>query len=367
MLFYEGDRLKDRILKELERKYKLVRKSRNKILVDRLEKEIISTFEYSSDYVDAGGLTKFAAGIEQLVAEGFLTPLAISKQYKTTRLNSAYWLCETASSLTSWSEVDMLRVLDSRLLKLDYYKNHPEEQSELIWSYVERVYNFLRTANDRMYVTREERSLELFDQEKWLSEDEGNQFLSRIGVTLDSLKAIIVRELFESYIQTQGLVRYILISENHSFYDSAKRLVQQGKPVCGITPDMLIYGEGWKIVSSLLYLQELKVDTSQAEILYVGDMDKTGWDIYGNLKLKYAGLNLHLALPVYIQMIGHARNSYTYPKEQQPCPPLHLEIVTQEFAKEPELLACLMQLLAENRRIPQEVLNYEVMARLEEA
>jgi hypothetical protein len=297
MLFYEGDRLKDRILKELERKYKSVRKSRHKILVDRLEKEIISTFEYSSDYVDAGGLTKFADGLEQLVAEGYLTPLAISKQYKTTRLRSVYWLSETASSFNSWSEADMLRVLDSRLLKLDYYKNHPEEQSELTWSYIERVYNFLRTANDRMYVTREERSLELFDQEKWLSEDEGVQFLSRIGVTLDSLKAVIVRELFESHIQSQGPVRSILISENHSFYDSAKRLVLQGKPVCGIIPDILIYGEGWKIVSSLLYLQELKVDTSQAEILYVGDMDKTGWDIYGNLKLKYAGLNLHLALP----------------------------------------------------------------------
>lgn len=357
--------MKDRIMKVIASKYGLVRKTRRRVSVQKLEEAVKGTFEYRSDY---SGLTSFAEGVEQLWAEGYFIKLAKSQLYKTTYVDSVYWLPENVSTLAGWNEASMLRVLDSRLISLDYYRNHPEEQTELIWTYIERIYEFLRTAKDREHVTREERSLELFDQEKWLSESEGINFLSKLGLTLDSLKAEIVRELFEYYTPSQQLQRKsILISENHSFYHSSKRLLQQGKPVCGIQPDMLIYGEGWKIISSLFFLEELEdleIDPSTVSIQYVGDMDKAGWNIYGALKLRYPNLQIKLAMPVYELMAENARRDYNYLNGQKDCLKEHLDIVLEEVAVSPKLLGCIHRLLKGNKRIPQEVLNYEVMARL---
>ncbi|UQZ36633.1 hypothetical protein C2I18_25720 [Paenibacillus sp. PK3_47] len=348
----------------LERKYGAIRKSRHKVSLVWLEKEVESGFEYRSDYVEmAGGFTRFATGIDKLLDEGYLVPLSKVKKYKTSYLDETYWLSETSTKDSGWSEAAMLRLLDLNVLNLSYYRNHPEEQTAEVWTYIERIYDFLRTVEEREYVTREERSLELFDREKWLSEPEGIQFLSRLGLTLQSIKALVVRELFECHLQSMKPIRRVLISENHSFFDSAKRLMQKGKPVCGMEPEMLIYGEGWKIISSLQYLNEFNIEKDEAIVYYVGDMDKAGWDIYGKLKLTYPEWNIKLALNIYRKMLEAARQTYDYEKNQS-CHPQHLDIVREEAAGDPDLNVSIERLLKDNKRIPQEVLNYEVMVRL---
>jgi hypothetical protein len=364
MLCCEGEDMKERIKEVIERKYGTVRRTRHMIKLVKLEKAVIESFKYGTDYIEAGDRSAFQAGIEALVTDRYLTPIIKKAKFKSTYLEEAYWLAVTASSLEGWSETAMMRVIGAKELNLDYYRNHPEAQTTEVWKYIERIYHFLRTAEDRETITREERSLELFDQEKFLSEPEGKQFLSRLGLNLEMLKADIVHEDFEYHRRPNRPARCILISENHSFYNSAKRLMKSGQTVCGLQPDMLIYGEGWKIVSSLYFLEERGVEPLEAELYYIGDMDKTGWDIYGNLKLSYPELNIKLALPVYSYMFSKARQSYDYVKEQNDCSPLHLEIARQEVSAVPGLLLCMDTLLKENKRIPQEVLNYEVMARL---
>lgn len=364
MLFCEGDPLRDLLIEVIERRYGVIRKSKKRLELEWLEKAVMGTFEYRSDYVDAGGLTLFSAGIETLVAEGYLSTLSKSRSYKTSSVSAVYWLSETASTASGWSEASMLRVLDARELNLDFYKKHPEEQTAKVWEYIEQVYDFLRTAGDREYITREERSLELFHQEKWLSESEGMQFLSRLGLTLNSLKAIHISEPFIHYRKPEQPVRNILISENHSFYYSARRLLRSGYSICGLQPEMLIYGEGWKIAKSLQYLEELNIDPLETEILYAGDLDNAGLDIYGKLKLDYTDIHLQLALPVYQQMMRMSPNAYSYGIEQKTCDPAYYALILQGVSADPELKNYIEGLLAMNRRVPQEVLNYEVMARL---
>lgn len=360
--------MRDLLIGIIEREYGRIRKGKRRLELAWLEKAVMNSFEYRSDYVDAGGLAAFSAGIEALLAEGYLAVLSKARPYKTSSLSAVYWLPATdSSSISGWNETSMLRVLDARELNLDFYKIHPEEQTPEVWGYIERLYDFFRTAEEREYVTREERSLELFGSEKWLSEPEGMQFLSRLRLTLNSLKAIHISEPFIYYRKPEQPVRNILISENHSFFYSARRLLHGGHSICGLQPEMLIYGEGWKIVKSLLYLEELNIDPNDTVFHYAGDMDKAGWDIYGKLKLVYSGLNLNLAIPVYQEMMRGSRNAYSYPKEQKACDPSHWEVVLQEISADPELKSYIEGLLAMNRRIPQEVLNYEVMARLAQA
>lgn len=356
--------MKELIMQIIEHKYGAVRKKRSRIKIKDIEEAVIATYEYRSDYELASGFSLFQKAIKELLAAQYLTTLSKPKQYKTSSLDEVYWLYETASFVDVWNEASILRVLDAQPLKLNFYINHPAEQTAQVWEYIERIYNFLRNAGERELITREERSLELFDDEKFLARTEGKQLLKRLGITLDTLRAITVRELFESYRVPHRTVHTILISENHSFYDSAKRLMKSGQAVCGLQPDLLIYGEGWKIVSSLMFLEELAVNPLDTSIYYVGDMDKAGWDIYGNLKLSYPELKLNLALTIYEHMIHFAEQEYANSNEQN-CPILHLEIVLQETAAVPKLKLTIETLLEDNKRIPQEVLNYEVMARLE--
>lgn len=353
------------LMNVLENKYGAVRSGRKKIELEKLEQEVISfAYETPADYVWAGGFRILAAGINELVTEGYLEPVKSSPMsYKQPYVHTYFWLTKSVSAQMEWDRSAVLRMQD--LLDLHYYLIRPETQTQEVWSRIERVSDFLRTAKDREFITLEERSLELFGQEKWLSESEGKQFLNRLKLTLDNLKCVNAREPFIYFVKPMVPVRVILIVENKSFFHSVKRLMRSDKMICGLSPDMLIYGEGWKIDSSLLFLEELDIDPLQAALLYVGDMDKAGWDIYGKLKVSYPDLNLHLALPLYEQMMKQTEEPYPYLVEQN-CNPDHLHNVLQELSSNLELKAYIERLLEENRRVPQEVLNYEVMVRLAE-
>jgi hypothetical protein len=349
----------------LEKKFGAVRIGRKRVELEKMEKEVIrSAYGTKAEYDSAGGFRILSAGITELVTEGYLEPLKSSKMsYNQPFIPTSYWLSKSVSTHAGWDRSSVLRAQD--LLDLHYYLIRPETQTQEVWSRIERISNFLRTMNDREIITIEERSLELFGQEKWLSESEGKQFLTRLKLTLDSLKCVNAREPFIYYVKPKVPVRVILIVENKSFFHSAKRLMKRDMLICGLSPDMLIYGEGWKIDSSLLFLEELNIDPLQAALLYVGDMDKAGWDIYGKLKVSYPDLNLRLALPIYEQMMKLTEESYTY-KLPQICNPDHLHNVVQELSSNLELKAFTERLLEEDLRVPQEILNYEVMVRLAE-
>ncbi|MFC3746870.1 hypothetical protein [Paenibacillus sp. GCM10012306] len=123
------------------------------------EEEIIRiVYTYRFDYERNNGFSVLATAIEELVSEGFLTPIKSSqKTYKSPFIHTAYWLNENAPASGSWSTSAMLRMQE--LLDLHFYDKHPETQTEENWARIERVYSFLRILTDRELVTREERLL----------------------------------------------------------------------------------------------------------------------------------------------------------------------------------------------------------------
>ncbi|WP_229696023.1 Wadjet anti-phage system protein JetD domain-containing protein [Paenibacillus albidus] len=352
------------LLQVLEQRFGAVRRSRRKVELTSLEKDLIRSFGAPVDYERAGGFQSMASCLEELAAEGCLTPVkSSSKSFKSPFIHTRYWLAESLPLQAGWDHSAMLSL--RKKLDLDYFEKHPEGQTPETWSRLERLYTFMLLAESREYITREERSLELFGQEKWLSEPEGRQLLTRLGLSLDSLKAVNAHEPFIYYIRHSQTVRNILIAENKSFFHSSKRLICSGLSICGLSVDLLIYGEGWKIDRSLLFLEEIEIDPGQVSLYYAGDMDKAGWNIYGKLKFSYPELNLQLAAPIYEQMMYYGEFGYPYDNDkEQLCNPAHLELVRQELSAYPELLRYAEWLLAVNLRVPQEVLNYEVMARL---
>lgn len=182
--------MRTEIVRVIENKYGSIRRNRHRVEIGKLV-EIVKLTAYKSlrDYEDVGGFNAFASAIQELLADGYLITIIKPKKYKASFLDAVYWLPATAPLSSGWSEANKLRVHDQGI-DLHYYTNHPEKQTTETWTKIERVYDFLRTVKDKEFITTEERSLELFDQEKWLSHSEGQHFLHNLGMTLDSLKAV---------------------------------------------------------------------------------------------------------------------------------------------------------------------------------
>lgn len=144
---------------------------RKKIAVNQLEEHVIKAYETQNHYLQAGGYSAFYQAIKQLEKEGLIAPLRSSGMNgRTPPLPTHYWLLPPSPS-AKWSEVQMMRVADR--LQMARYRQNPSLQTDEEWERIERVYLFLRTSDLREWATREERSLELFGNEKWLSNRTG--------------------------------------------------------------------------------------------------------------------------------------------------------------------------------------------------
>lgn len=342
---------------------------RKKIAVDQLEEHVIKAYETQNHYLQAGGYSAFYQAIKQLEKEGLIAPLRSSGMNgRTPPLPTHYWLLPPSPS-AKWSEVQMMRVADR--LQMERYRQNPSLQTDEEWERIERVYLFLRTADLREWATREERSLELFGNEKWLSEGEGIAFLSRIGISLEDLKARVYGEPFVFWPRPGvklALVRKVLIVENLSFFHTCKRVLESGGAIPGEEPDLVIYGEGKKIESSLPFLFDLIPGGSKPAVIhYAGDIDAEGWGIYLRLTRRYPDLPIRLAFPIYATMVNAAEEYsqlplYTDQVEKDEV----LQEVVRSFheAGYADIAGRIKELWYERRRIPQEVLTYERLMKL---
>lgn len=338
---------------------------RKKIAVDELERAIMNVYGSADHYLQAGGYQTFYQGVKQLEQEGLIASIRSAPlNGRTPPLAASYWLMPQGSA-ARWSEVEMLRVADR--LNMEKYRQQPSLQTDEEWGRIERVYRFLLRAYEREWVTREERSLELFGHEKWLAGSEGNAFLSRIGITLEDLKARVYGEPFVFWPRPGVEVakaRDVLIVENLSFFHTVKRVLESGREIAGIKPDLLVYGEGKKIESSFPFLFDLisGTDPRSVKVNYVGDIDAEGWGIYVRLVRRYPEMNVRLAFPLYSVMCAVSYRFVALPSYQDQSENEEvLQDIIRSFTEngldsEARLIA---ELWRQRRRIPQEVLTFE--------
>lgn len=249
------------------------------------------------------------------------------------------------------------------VLDLSYYQRHPEEQTEIVWSRISAVSAYLRDPEPKVWVSREERSYQLFNDEKWLDSSEGRAFLNRIKKSLLDLYARNYGEPFVYWLQPGLLtsdVRRILIVENRSLFHSCKRIVEEGLDVYGLAPELLIYGRGQHIVSSLSYLEDLRVPVSSAIIWYAGDYDPSGFAIYHSLKSTYPEYPVQLAYSLYEETAKQANHSVPV-KPGQPQNREQTALFFEEIKLFPLILDKAEQSWNNRVRFPQEAISYQSM------
>lgn len=142
------------------------------------------------DYYEMDGYSLFYEAIQSLQIEGQLTPIH-NNQYngKTPSLPLYYWVNVKAQA-DKWDRLEMMKLSD--LFDFSFYERYPEWQTKEEWRRIQNLYAFLQSSQEREIVSLEERSLELFNHEKFLidgvSFPDGKGFWLELAYQKSSLK-----------------------------------------------------------------------------------------------------------------------------------------------------------------------------------
>ncbi|MCM3740357.1 DUF2220 domain-containing protein [Oceanobacillus luteolus] len=334
-------------------------KQKKKININDLELQLRRIID---NYFEMNGYGFFYEAIEALQEEGVLSPIH-NKQFngKSPALPLYYWVNMKAKE-SKWDRLKMMRLSDT--FDFSYYEAHPEYQTEEEWKRIETLYTFLQTADEREVVSIEERSLELFGHEKFLTDPElfpeGRRFLSRIGISEEELNMVKYGEPFVFWLkQGKGYndVQRVLIVENLAFFHTAVKLLEEN--VLDYEPELIIYGEGTKIERSFSFFFEMFPPKNYL-FYYAGDIDAAGYGILIRLIEKFPDMTIQPALKIYRKMLEciEQRNDQ---KSGQSANIVYRDAFFQWFTEEEQNI--LLKLWEEKKRIPQEVLTIETWRR----
>ncbi|CAH0345732.1 Wadjet anti-phage system protein JetD domain-containing protein [Bacillus sp. CECT 9360] len=334
--------------------------SKKKLNIEELEQFVITELNSFAEYQKLGGYQEFYNSIQLLKKDGVLVPVKKNKPNGRDPILPVHWWFIPPHNESKWEAIKMLQMSDK--IKLNSYKSNPLLQTEDEWNRISSVYHFLKNSTNREVISREERSLELFNDEKFLSETEGRAFLSRIGVALGDLKAEAHGEPFVFWLQPGKEltdINTVLIVENKSFFHTCVKLMRRNELL--LNPQVIIYGEGKHIENSFSFFFEM-FPKNEYHFYYVGDIDPEGWGIYYRLLQNFPNTNFQLAVPLYQKMIEISKKDITVNHHKNEN---HLGFIINELDSrgEYEIKDNVNELWIQNIRIPQEVLTIETLSR----
>jgi hypothetical protein len=231
----------------------------------------------------------FNSAVRQLVEDSLLSP--VGRKPKTTGgLYSKYKIINQIKPKDDELVPEMVRII-APPAKLDYYLKNTQnyiEDREIITI----ISDFLRQKKLEP-VTVNERAYELFGDEKFFKgagkeRSCGELILKRLGLNYQDIGCKETWEPFFSFVKKDFHLqdeRKIYIIENKDTFWSFKENVMDG--AASVTVDMLIYGEGRKILSSFKFIEEYEVSPKTDEVFYFGDLDPEGINIYSELAAWY--------------------------------------------------------------------------------
>ena len=308
------------------------------------------------------GRVAFCSAVSQLVADHCIAPVG-AKPNTILGLHAKYRVCNPRGRTDDELTDEVVRSIVYPA-KLDYYLKNPQafaadrEIISVICAYLRQLTTDVVTVNERAY--------ELFGDEKFFrgaakTRSKGETVLRRLGLSFADIHCTETPEPFFSF-QTKNFhsrtSRTIFIIENKDTFWSFKRNVMD----CAsrVTADMVVYGEGKKIISSFAFATEYHVDPNKDEFLYFGDLDAEGINIYCELRNAYPEYRIIPFVEGYtiILEIGLRRNPVQLPHKQQ-IRPENITTFVEGFATDLGLTC--KRFLEEGFYIPQEALSARIM------
>ena len=186
-----------------------------------------------------------------LLAEGRVKPLKSSgTNGKRPALHLEYWLSEEAPDYAAYREELLYRTMPR--LSVDYYLRHLAAY-EKERAAVRALHDFLQlhAAKLGQEISCNERSFQIWGEEKFLLQGAGRSVLKHCGFELVQLNCYRTAEPFSYYAQHRETPQKILIVENKdTFFSMRRQLLAGASSLLGEAVGSLIYGAGKRVVSS---------------------------------------------------------------------------------------------------------------------
>lgn len=335
-------------------------KGKKRFNLGELEDFLIDRSGGVNDYERLGGYQGLFRLLKERESQGEIVAIKSSPYNgRIPPLKSRWQLLQNTAG--SWEEKLVFKL--SHRLDLSYFLKRPALQTEELAGKLISLDKFLAEKDKREWASREERSLELFKDEKFISSSEGKKLLNQLKLSLSDLKAEKYSQMFV-YWKKGRTIRDILILENHSSFIACKRALETGYSIFSYKADTLIYGEGKHIIDSLKFLEEI-TEPDRVRIKYAGDIDPEGLAIYCDLKDRYPQLSIELHREYYRQMILSGGDGYPLQKGQKKRESILKsfldELKKSEEKDEVKLSEKVKKLWEDDLRLPQELITFEVL------
>ncbi|MEA4925447.1 MAG: DUF2220 family protein [Syntrophomonadaceae bacterium] len=314
-----------------------------------------------------GDYRLFHRGIEDMIESGWLSPVKASgSNGRIPPLFNKYRIIKPREDYAGYME--SIRRLNPRLNISDYLK-----RPELYKKHLEIVeglsrYLWYEAGLLEQPMSRKERSFSIWGREKLLDKQLAlvREVLRFNGLEEGCLNYYDTPEPFFEYVHSPTPAMSVLIIENKDTWFSFRKLMQATRKnvIAGIAVDLLLYGEGNKITkkgaledyaAGMLGRQE----EHTIKFMYFGDLDLEGIRLFFRTRDANPGLSIQPFAPLYQLMLELAQGRTMPESPDKRGIPAEVE----GFAYLGGLqLQVISSLLAEGCYIPQEIVNFQVLA-----
>ena len=318
-------------------------------------------------YINNGDYLAFAKAIQFLLDSSFLKPVSPKL---TNRLNPELPIRirkvkKTENKKKLAEQLQNLMKTIHPAISLGHYKNNLHE-IDIDLPLILKICSFLNENKNYIEISMNERSFQIFNDEKFLASYEGEALLKKINLNFSRLFCYKTYEPFfyyfsKNYYSYCNFKEYnAIIIENKDTFFSLKKLMMNGKYFLNNIPyDILIYGEGKKIEKSISFIHELNLENIQFS--YFGDLDPEGISILYRL-LQNNKYNISPNIILYKELIFRFQQKARIINKQQQKENIHLEFFYKYFDIEFQIKV--INMFKNNLYLPQEALSKDILEEL---
>ena len=259
--------------------------------------------------------------------------------------------------------IDEIRKLHPLLLRSGYLSANPLEFQKNR-AVIECLSAYLFGDKDVTFISRKERSFEIFGHEKTLDDSMVKALLRKLQITESELRFYDTPEYcFHDYIPVRKDHMMLLICENKDiWFNIRRRMFEDGvKGLFGIPIDGVVYGEGNKVSDRTGALEEYVKFMGEPDVkfLYWGDIDREGFDIFRRTKDANDMLDISLFVPGYKKMIERAKNIELEDSPSSKKQGMRFDDLINDFSDDERNF--LTDIFENNKLIPQEIISYKYL------
>ena len=277
--------------------------------------------------------------------------------------NKSYPMYMKYKIISSYNTTEIkqeINLLHPKLLENNYLKSHADKYCKYRKE-LQSLNAFLFQNKDlSVPISKKERSFEIFHEEKALDNTEFMSILTKIGIHQSTLAFYDTPEYcFHDYIPCKKDKMTVLILENKDIWFNLRRMMFENAAfvLFNIRIDGVLYGEGRKITGENYLTQYSKfLNCKDIRYLYWGDIDREGLNIYCSLLKNNALQNIRLFVPAYEKMLQLSVHQQIPDSNDKRNIINDYSSILSLFSSDNQEI--LKKALRENKRIPQEIINF---------